>query len=152
MHSAQSLALIADSDVMRSILSRVDTIAASDSSVLLIGETSVGRELTAEYIHRTSRRNTKPFVRVGLSALPPELLESELFGHERGAYTSASSEKKGLFELAAGSFACLLLAFRTVYHQSTSVVLLKAALLTYLCFWVLWVYRLILFLTCFMFS
>jgi transcriptional regulator with PAS, ATPase and Fis domain len=100
METPQSFALIANSDVMRSILSRLDTIAASDSSVLLIGETGVGKEMIAEYIHRTSRRSTKPFVKVGLSALPPDLLESELFGHERGAYTSASSEKKGLFELA----------------------------------------------------
>jgi DNA-binding NtrC family response regulator len=96
----QTVSLIAHSDVMRSILERIDTIAASDSSVLLIGETGVGKELVAEYIHRASPRSRKPFVKVGLSALPPELLESELFGHERGAYTSASAEKKGLFELA----------------------------------------------------
>jgi transcriptional regulator with PAS, ATPase and Fis domain len=89
---------------MRSILSEVDTIARSDSSVLLIGETGVGKELFAEYIHRTSHRSNSPFVKIGLSALPPELLESELFGHERGAFTGASGEKKGLFELAnAGS-------------------------------------------------
>lgn len=100
MHPHHSLALIATSDVMRSILARIDTIATSDSSVLLIGETGVGKELIAEYIHRTGPRSDKPLVKVGLSALPPELLESELFGHERGAYTSAASEKKGLFELA----------------------------------------------------
>ncbi|MBI5470816.1 MAG: sigma-54-dependent Fis family transcriptional regulator [Ignavibacteriae bacterium] len=87
---------------MRSILLRIDTIAASDSSVLLIGETGVGKELIAEYIHRTSPRSARPLVKVGLASLPPELLESELFGHERGAYTSASSDKKGLFELAEG--------------------------------------------------
>jgi two-component system response regulator PilR (NtrC family) len=92
--------LIAESAAMRSVLSRIDTIASSDSSILLIGETGVGKELVAEYVHRTSGRNQKPFVKVGLSALPPELLESELFGHERGAYTSAASDKKGLFELA----------------------------------------------------
>lgn len=96
----QTVSLIAQSEVMRSILARVDTIAASDSSVLLIGETGVGKELVAEYIHRASPRSLKPFVKVGLSALPPELLESELFGHEKGAYTSAANEKKGLFELA----------------------------------------------------
>jgi len=98
--TTQTVSLIAQSEVMRSILARIDTIAASDSSVLLVGETGVGKELVAEYIHRASPRSLKPFVKVGLSALPPELLESELFGHERGAYTSASSEKKGLFELA----------------------------------------------------
>jgi transcriptional regulator with GAF, ATPase, and Fis domain len=96
----QPLSLIAVSDIMKSVLASLDTIAASDSSVLLIGETGVGKELIAEYIHRTSTRSARPFVKVGLSALPPELLESELFGHERGAYTSAASEKKGLFELA----------------------------------------------------
>lgn len=100
MQSSQTLSLIAISGVMKSILERIDTIAASDGSVLLIGETGVGKELIAEYIHRRSPRSVNPLVKVGLSALPPELLESELFGHERGAYTSASSDKKGLFELA----------------------------------------------------
>ncbi len=100
MAPAYPIPLIAQSAAMRSVLSRIDTIASSDSSILLIGETGVGKELVAEYVHRTSGRNQKPFVKVGLSALPPELLESELFGHERGAYTSAASDKKGLFELA----------------------------------------------------
>jgi len=95
-----SLALISSSPHMRAILAQVDTIAPSDSSVLLIGETGVGKELIAEYIHRTGGRSQRPFVKVGLSALPAELLESELFGHERGSFTSATSEKKGLFELA----------------------------------------------------
>ncbi len=92
--------LIAHSEAMRDILRRIDTISDSDSSVLLIGETGVGKEMVAEYIHRSSIRADKPFVKVGLAALPPDLLESELFGHEKGAFTSASSEKKGLFELA----------------------------------------------------
>jgi DNA-binding NtrC family response regulator len=100
MKPSTSLALIAQSDRMKGILERIEMIAQSDSSVLLIGETGVGKELIAEYVHRTSKRAELPFVKVGLSALPPELLESELFGHEKGAFTSASSEKKGLFELA----------------------------------------------------
>ncbi len=100
MKPSQTVSLIARSAVMCTILERIDTIAASDGSVLLIGETGVGKELIAEYIHRRSPRSLNPLVKVGLSALPPELLESELFGHERGAYTSASSDKKGLFELA----------------------------------------------------
>jgi transcriptional regulator with GAF, ATPase, and Fis domain len=100
MQTAPSITLIATSPAMRDILSRVETIARSDSSVLLIGETGVGKELFAEFVHRTSPRSQRPFVKVGLSALPHELLESELFGHERGAFTSASNEKKGLFELA----------------------------------------------------
>jgi len=92
--------LIAHSESMHDILKRIDTISDSDSSVLLIGETGVGKEMVAEYVHRTSSRADQPFVKVGLAALPPDLLESELFGHEKGAFTSASSEKKGLFELA----------------------------------------------------
>jgi transcriptional regulator with GAF, ATPase, and Fis domain len=96
----QALALIAQSDVMRGILERIDRVAHSDSSVLLIGETGVGKELVAEYVHRTSKRSELPFVKIGLSALPADLLESELFGHEKGAFTSATNEKKGLFELA----------------------------------------------------
>jgi DNA-binding NtrC family response regulator len=85
---------------MRAILARVDTIARSDTSVLLIGETGVGKELFADYIHRVSPRGDGPFVKIALSAMPHDLLESELFGHERGAFTSAVTEKKGLFELA----------------------------------------------------
>jgi len=95
-----TLTLITQNASVRSILERIDTIAESDSSVLLVGETGVGKELFAEYVHRTSRRSQGPFVKIGLSALPPELLESELFGHDKGAYTSATNEKKGLFELA----------------------------------------------------
>ena len=100
MHSLHSISFIAHSEIMRGIISRIDTISASDSSILLIGETGVGKELIAEYVHQTSARSSGPFVKVGLTALPHELLESELFGHDKGAYTSASNEKKGLFELA----------------------------------------------------
>jgi len=67
---------------------------------LLVGETGVGKELFAEFIHKKSPRENFPFVKVGLASLPAELLESELFGHEKGAYTGAGTEKKGLFELA----------------------------------------------------
>jgi transcriptional regulator with PAS, ATPase and Fis domain len=85
---------------MRSILTRIDRIVDSDSSILLIGETGVGKEIFAEYIHQTSSRALRPFVKIALSALPADLLESELFGHERGSFTSASTEKKGLLEIA----------------------------------------------------
>ncbi len=92
--------VVTQNESMRAILSRVDTIAASDNSVLLIGETGVGKELFADHIHRSSPRRDKPLVKIALSAMPHDLLESELFGHERGAFTSAAGEKKGLFELA----------------------------------------------------
>jgi len=100
MQTLTSLAIIAQSTTMTSIFGQIDQISRSEGTVLLIGETGVGKELIAEYIHRTGARAERPFIKVGLSALPPDLLESELFGHERGAYTSASSDKKGLFELA----------------------------------------------------
>ena len=100
MNNQKSLTLITKNEVMRDILLHIDKIADSDSSVLLIGETGVGKEIFAEYIHRTSSRSQNPFVKIGLSALPVDLLESELFGYEKGAFTSASVEKKGLFEIA----------------------------------------------------
>jgi DNA-binding NtrC family response regulator len=102
MSNQPQFKLIAHSEPMRDILRRIETIFDSDSSVMLIGETGVGKEMVAEYVHRTSVREKQPFVKVGLAALPPDLLESELFGHEKGAFTSASNEKKGLFELANG--------------------------------------------------
>ncbi len=95
-----SLAIVTRSERMGAILSRIDTIARSDTSVLLVGETGVGKELFADYIHRVSARSDRPFVKIALSAMPHDLLESELFGHERGAFTSAMTEKPGLFELA----------------------------------------------------
>jgi DNA-binding NtrC family response regulator len=100
MKGLDSLTFIAKNEAMREMIARIDRIVDSDSSVLLIGETGVGKEIVAEYIHRSSSRSQGPFVKLGLSAMPAELLESELFGHEKGAFTSASYEKKGLFEIA----------------------------------------------------
>jgi len=91
---------LTQSKVMGEVFESAKTIAASDGAVLRVGETGVGKEVMAEYIHRNSLRRNKPFIKVGLAALPPELIESELFGHEKGAYTTAINEKKGLFELA----------------------------------------------------
>src|SRR5512146_3295336 len=99
MRTELSLAIVTRSERMRTILARLDTIAQSDTSVLLVGETGVGKELFADYIHRVSPRSERPFVKIALSAVQHDLLESELFGHERGAFTSAVTEKKGLFEL-----------------------------------------------------
>ena len=75
-------------------------IAASDASVLILGESGVGKELIAEQLHLNSRRINNPFIRVNCAALPEGLLESELFGHVRGAFTDAISDRKGRFELA----------------------------------------------------
>jgi DNA-binding NtrC family response regulator len=92
--------IIAASESMHALYLRIQAIASSSASILIVGETGVGKELIAEYIHRASPRAHHPFIKVGLATLPPELLESELFGHEAGAYTHALREKKGLFELA----------------------------------------------------
>lgn len=88
-----------DSSVLN-ILSRIEKVASSDCSILLIGETGVGKEVFAEYIHRTGNRSNHPLVKVSLSTLPPSLIESELFGYEKGAFTSSFNEKKGQFEMA----------------------------------------------------
>jgi len=94
------LSIITQNEEMRELIRRVDKVVDSDTPILLIGETGTGKEIFAEYIHRTSQRADQTFVKISLSALPAELLESELFGHVRGAFTSASAEKKGLFEIA----------------------------------------------------
>ncbi len=102
MPTELAIAIVTRSEKMRGILTRIDTIARSDTSVLLVGETGVGKELFADYIHRVSPRGERPFVKIALSAMPHDLLESELFGHERGAFTGAGTDKHGLFELANG--------------------------------------------------
>jgi DNA-binding NtrC family response regulator len=102
MKKQNPIYVVTQSQKMEAILAHIGTVAASDSSVLLIGETGVGKELFADYIHRNSSRRERAFVKIALSAMPHDLLESELFGHERGAFTNAVTEKKGLFELAHG--------------------------------------------------
>jgi Nif-specific regulatory protein len=83
-------------------LELVDRIAPSEASVLILGESGVGKELFAERLHQKSRRSSKPFVRVNCAALPETLLESELFGHVKGAFTDAYQDRNGRFELADG--------------------------------------------------
>ena len=100
MSANKPIKIITNNEIMHSIIKKVDRIVKSDSSVLLVGETGVGKEVFAEYIHRNSLRKDNSFVKIGLSALPEDLLGSELFGHERGSFTSAMTEKKGLFEIA----------------------------------------------------
>jgi len=92
--------LLAVSEVMRDILAQVDRLAPSDHSVLITGETGVGKGLLAREIHRRSNRSGGPFVVVECAALPPSVIENELFGHEKGAYTSAASRQIGSCETA----------------------------------------------------
>jgi two-component system response regulator AtoC len=93
---------IYSSDKMHRVKEIIDQVANTDVTVLILGESGVGKEVVARSIHRNSFRGDKPFVKVNCAALPQELLESELFGYERGAFTGAYRQKLGKFELANG--------------------------------------------------
>ncbi len=92
--------IVGQSSGLRAVLQMVETVAGSDSTVLLLGETGTGKELIARAIHERSRRNDRTFVKLNCAAIPTGLLESELFGHEKGAFTGAISQKIGRLELA----------------------------------------------------
>jgi formate hydrogenlyase transcriptional activator len=92
--------IVGQSSALREVLRLVEMVAGTDSTVLLLGETGTGKELIARAIHERSRRKSRTLVRVNCAAIPGGLLESELFGHERGAFTGAITQKIGRFELA----------------------------------------------------
>src|ERR1700689_4746930 len=92
--------IIGKNSVLRRLLQMVETVAGGDSTVLLLGETGTGKELIARAIHSHSPRKARPFVKLNCAAIPTGLLESELFGHERGAFTGAIAQKIGRLELA----------------------------------------------------
>jgi formate hydrogenlyase transcriptional activator len=92
--------IIGDSPALEAVLEQVERVAPTDSTVLIQGETGTGKELIAHAIHNISSRCGRPFVRVNCAAIPLDLLESELFGHEKGAFTGAIAQKIGRFELA----------------------------------------------------
>ncbi|HEV7554546.1 MAG TPA: sigma-54 dependent transcriptional regulator, partial [Kofleriaceae bacterium] len=94
--------IIGESAALREVLSKVEQVAATGSTVLLRGETGTGKELVAHAVHINSPREEKPFVRVNCAALAPGVLESELFGHEKGSFTGAIERRRGRFELADG--------------------------------------------------
>jgi formate hydrogenlyase transcriptional activator len=92
--------MVGASRALRSVIDQVETVAATDSSVLIEGETGTGKELIARSIHRQSERRAAPFVKLNCAAIPAELVESELFGHEKGAFTGATNQRLGRFEAA----------------------------------------------------
>ena len=94
--------IIGESDVIKNVIRLAERSAKSESSILLEGETGTGKELFAEFIHKNSNRSDKPFVAINCASLPDQLIESELFGYEKGAFTDAKNSKQGLVEIANG--------------------------------------------------
>ncbi len=94
--------LIGNSAPMREVYSLIEQVAPSSASVLITGESGTGKELVARTIHQLSPRRDMPFIGINCSAIPESLMESELFGHEKGAFTGAASRRQGCFELADG--------------------------------------------------
>ena len=87
---------------LKPVMDQIELVARSDTPVLILGETGAGKEVVARAIHERSRRSTGPFLRVNCGAIPPDLVDSELFGHERGSFTGAVGTRKGWFERADG--------------------------------------------------
>jgi DNA-binding NtrC family response regulator len=94
--------LVARSEAMQQLFHMIGSVAATDASVLITGESGTGKELIATALHRNSRRANGPLIKINCAAIPHELIESELFGHKRGAFTGAVADKTGLMELADG--------------------------------------------------
>jgi formate hydrogenlyase transcriptional activator len=94
--------VVGSSEALRKVLRQVDKVAASDSTVLVLGETGTGKELIARALHKRSRRAERAFIGVNCAAIPPSLIASELFGHEKGAFTGATQRRMGRFESANG--------------------------------------------------
>jgi PAS domain S-box-containing protein len=101
-HSLMFEEIVGSSEPLRRVLSQVSKVAPTDSTVLILGETGTGKELIAAAIHKRSKRSSRPFVRVNCAAIPPSLIASELFGHEKGAFTGAIQRRLGRFESADG--------------------------------------------------
>ncbi len=94
--------IVGSSRALREVLARVEKVARTDSTVLITGETGTGKELIARAIHRRSQRAARALIKVNCAALPEALIASELFGHEKGAFTGALAQRLGRFELASG--------------------------------------------------
>lgn len=100
--TVRATALVFDDPKSNALLERIQLVAPSDANILIIGETGTGKELIARHVHQLSHRTTGPFIAVNCGALTDSLVESELFGHERGAFTGALNAKEGWFEAANG--------------------------------------------------
>jgi DNA-binding NtrC family response regulator len=94
--------IVSKSRTMQNVLEHIQLVGPSESSVLILGETGTGKELVAKAIHESSRRKNMPMIVVNCGALPPSIVESELFGHEKGSFTGALEKRLGSFEMANG--------------------------------------------------
>jgi formate hydrogenlyase transcriptional activator len=101
-HSSMFEEIVGSSEALRRVLAQVARVAPVDSTVLILGETGTGKELIARAIHKRSNRSSRAFIRLNCAAIPPSLIASELFGHEKGAFTGALQRRLGRFELADG--------------------------------------------------
>lgn len=120
----ESNAMIATDPAMKSVVAVADKVAPSEATILITGESGTGKEVMSAYIHRKSKRTNGPFIAINCAAIPESLLESELFGHEKGAFTGAVSRRLGKFEEASGG--TLLLDEVTEMHPSLQSKLLRA--------------------------
>src|SRR5262249_40672406 len=94
--------IVGTSKPLKAVLSQIAKVAPTDSTVLIVGETGTGKELVARAVHKRSNRSERPFISVNCAAFAPTLISSELFGHEKGAFTGAMQRRLGRFELADG--------------------------------------------------
>jgi formate hydrogenlyase transcriptional activator len=101
-HSASPDTIVGENAALKSVLRQVKLVAPTDATVLILGETGTGKELIARAIYQQSNRSARPFIRVNCAAIPPSLIASELFGHEKGAFTGALQRRLGRFEAANG--------------------------------------------------
>src|SRR5205814_6398241 len=106
---------------LREVISQISRVAPTDSTVMIFGETGTGKELIASAIHKRSKRAAKAFIRVNCAAIPPSLIASELFGHEKGAFTGALQRRAGRFESAdGGPFSLMKSANSRLRHRLLS--------------------------------
>ena len=120
----ENTTMIAGDPVMQAVVKMADRIAPSDATVLITGESGTGKEVMSQYIHRKSKRKDGPFIALNCAAIPESLLESELFGHEKGAFTGAVGRRLGKFEEASGG--TLLLDEVSEMHPQLQAKLLRA--------------------------
>jgi DNA-binding NtrC family response regulator len=120
----ENSAFIFNDPNLKAVLKLADQVAPSDASILITGESGTGKEVMARYVHTHSRRSGKPFISVNCAAIPENLLESELFGHEKGSFTGAVARRVGKFEEANGG--TLLLDEISEMHPRLQAKLLRA--------------------------